>query len=188
MKKLLFIGLFLGIFNVQGQTVFELQQQIIVLEQQKALLQEKVDFSDLYNNASTEVKTFNSNFEFKVIECRGNSIDQTVEMTVTIKHSLPHQQLDLFTGSKKPVAYGEMGNNYEFKDATFPDARSGMGTKTFSSPTNLLIQGKLVFRNVLPQTEKFSLVNGIFQFKNKDGGGNRAKGEFEIRNLSINWN
>jgi len=189
MKKLLFIGLLLiGTFTVKSQTVTELQEQITVLEQQKELLQEKVNFCDLYNNAETEVKTFNSNFEFKVLECVGNSIEQTVEITVTIKHSLPHQKLELFTGSKKPVAYGETGNNYDFKEATFPNASSVFGALSFNSPTNLLIQGKLVFRNVLPQTEKLSLVNGIFQFKNKDGNGNRAKGEFEIRNLNINWN
>lgn len=140
----------------------------------------------MYNNSDTsQTKSFSSYFEFKVIECKGNTTDQTVELTVTIKHSLPNQELDLYTITKKPMAYGETGNNYEFKSATFSEDRFSIGS-IFYVPTNLLIQGKLVFRNILPQTKKLSLINGTFEFKNKDGGGNRDEGEFEIRNLIIN--
>ncbi len=189
MKKILFLGLIISSLSAKSQTVAELQEQITILEQQNQVLKEKVDFCDLYNNSEvSDTKSFNSNFEFKVIECKGNAIEQTVELAVTIKHSLPHQQLDLYTGSKKPIAYSETGSNYEFKSASFPESGTGFGTESFYVPTNLLIQGKLIFRNVLPQTEKLSLINGTFQFKNKDGGGNREKGEFEIRNLNINWN
>ena len=174
---------------VKAQTVAELQQQITILEQQKMVLEEKVDFCDLYNSSDTsETKTFNSNFEFKVIECKGNSIDQTVELTITIKHSLPNQKLKIWTGREKPIAYGETGTNYDYKSVKFPDSRSSFGAEEFNSPTNLLIQGKLTFRNILPQTAKLSLVNGTVKFENKDGGGNKGEGKFEIRNLNINWN
>lgn len=189
MKKIIFLGLIISSLTVNSQTISELQAKITVLEQQKTVLEEKVDFCELYNNSNvSDTKSFNSNFEFKVIECKGNSIEQTVELTITIKHSLPHQQLDLFIGNQKPIAYGETGNNYEFKSANFPESKKLMGSESFFVPTNLLIQGKIVFRNILPQTEKLKLVNGTFQFKNKDGLGNKGTGEFEIKNLVINWN
>ena len=187
MKKLLLIGLLFSVFKGNAQTLTALKKQIEVLEQKYKLLQDKIHFCEMYNDLSKEVKSFNANFEFKVIECKGNSLDQTVEITITIKHGLPHQQLELYTGAMKPIAYGELGNNYEFKGAKFPNVIHTYGLATFFVPTNLLIQGILVFRNVLPQTEKFSLVNGTFTFKNKDGGGNFSKGEFEIRNLKIDW-
>ena len=188
MKKILFLGLIISSLTVSSQTIAELQQQITILEQQQIVLQEKVDFCDLYNNSDiSETKTFNSNFEFKVLECKGNSIDQTVELTVTIKHSLPNQQLNIWTGREKPIAYGETGNSYDFKSVKFPNSRASIGSEQFDSPTNLLIQGKITFRNILPQTEKLSLVNGTIQFRNKDGGGNKAQGTFEIKNLNINW-
>ncbi len=184
-KEILFLGLIVSSLSVKSQTVAELQEQITILKQQNQVLQEKVDFCDLYNNSEvSDTKSFNSNFELKVIECKGNSIEQTVELAITIKHSLPHQYLKLYTWSKKPIAYSETGSNYEFKSASFPGATS----TSFYVPTNLLIQGKLIFRNVLPQTEKLSLINGTFRFENKDGGGNSEEGEFEIRNLNINWN
>lgn len=189
MKKILFLGLIFSSITATSQTISELQQQITILEQQKSILQEKIDFCDLYNNSDvSETTTFNSNFEFKVIECKGNSIDQTVELTITIKHSLPNQKIKIWTGSEKPVAYGETGKNYDFKSINFPDSRGGFGAEEFNSPTNLLLQGKLTFRNILPQTAKLSLVNGTVEFENKDGGGSKGKGKFEIRNLNINWN
>ena len=189
MKKILFLGLIVSSLTVKGQTITELQQQITILEQQKTVLQEKVDFCDLYNNSDvSETKTFNSNFEFKVIECKENSIDQTIELTITIKHSLPNQKLNIWTGREKAIAYGETSTSYDFKSVKFPNSRSSFGAEGFNSSTNLLIQGKLTFRNILPQTEKLSLVNGAVKFENKDGGGNKAQGKFEIRNLNINWN
>lgn len=189
MKKILFLGLVISSFILQSQTVQELQKQIEILEQQKTVLQEKVNFCNLYNNSDvSETKTFNSKFEFKVIECEGNSIDQTVELTITIKHSLPNQQINIWTGIEKPTAYGETGTSYDFKSVKFPNSKSYFASEEFNSPTNLLIQGKLKFRNILPQTKKLSLVNGTVEFKNKDGGGNKAQGKFEIRNLNINWN
>lgn len=181
MKKILFLGLIISSITATSQTISELQQQITILEQQKIVLEEKVDFCDLYNSSDTsETKTFNSNFELKVIECIGNSTDQTVEVIVTIKHLLPHQQLYL----SSTIAYGETGDSFKFKNSMF----AGSNSKVIYIPTNLLLKGKLTYRNVLPQTEKLKLVNGTISFKNKDGGENNGKGEFEIRNLNINWN
>lgn len=190
MKQLLFISAFFLLLTAKSQTISELQQKITQLEQKITVLNEKVNFCDLYNHSDvSKVKTFSSAFELKLLECKGNSIEQTVEITFTLKHSLPHQQMDLYTGREKPIAYSEVGNSFDFKSSFFPNSKSTMvETERFILPTNQLIQGKLIFRNVLPQTEKLSLVTGTFEFHNNDGYGNPGKGEFEIKNLTINWN
>jgi hypothetical protein len=187
MKKTLLTALIIGTFSLNAQTVSELKEKVKVLKQQNERLQEKATFCDSYNTVNSEVKTFDQNFEFTVLECKGNALDQTVTVTITIKHNLPHQQLSLYTGTKKPFAYGETGNNYDYKNAIFPGGINKTGVIIFSSPTNILLKGTIIFRNVLPQTEKLSLVNGTFAFKNIDGGGNSSTGEFEVRNLNISW-
>ena len=183
MKKFLLLGLIIisiiGMAN--AQTTTELKQKITVLEQKNKALEDKLTFCELYSQSDvSEVKSFNSNFEFKVLECRGNTNEQTVEIEVTIKHSMPNQKLFL----DKSIAYGETGSSYEFKNSYFSESTR---YSSFLIPTNMLIKGKLVYRNILPQTEKLSLVSGTFYFENKDGGGNNGMGDFEIRNLTIKW-
>ncbi len=189
MKKLLVVlVVILTSISAQSQSISKLKKEISILKQQNKALKEKVVFCKLYNNSNVnEVKSFSPNFDFKVLECSGNSIEQTVEIVFTIKHNLPNQRLGLWTGQEKPIAYGETGKSYKYKEAKLPNASSMGWSLNFSCPTGLLIQGKLIFRNVLPQTEKFKLVKGGFDFCNEDGGDNKGKGRFEIRNININW-
>ena len=121
-----------------------------MLEQQNERLVEKVSFCEIYNNSNlSDIKSFSPNYEFKVIDCKGNVSEQTVSVTVTLKHSLPHQSVKLFIGSQKPIAYGETGNSFEYKEAEFPQSSGIMGYQSFNMPTDILIKGTLVFRNVL---------------------------------------
>ncbi len=183
MKRFLCLVLLTVIFTAQGQTKKELQEKIKFLE-------EKVKLCELYNSSPiAEVLPFSSDFEFKVLECRGNKIGQTVDIIFTIKHSLPHQKIDFYTGSERPIAYNEMGDAYEFKSVEFPNSQDGWNsTVTFILPTNILVKGKLTFKNVLPQTEKFAFVSGALKFKDRDAEyGEDKEGRFEIRNLKIDW-
>lgn len=183
--------LFLTIISLtlKAQTIEELKQKISVLEQDNQRLKEKISFCDLYNKSGQiESKSFSSKFDFKVLACRGNRIDQIVEIDILLKHNLPHQEMQLFTGSKAPVAYGETGEAFDLKEAKFSQSKGGFGVEKFIIPTGVPIKGKLTFRNILPGTDKLSLITGIFEFENQDGGGNDGQGTFEIKNLTINWN
>ncbi|WP_158974937.1 hypothetical protein [Cellulophaga sp. L1A9] len=189
MKKVLIVALLLYGMGLKAQELTELKKKIELLGDQNSRLQEKIDFCSIYEKSNDiDIKSFNTNFDLKILQCVGNSSDQTVEVVFTMKHALVHQAMTLYTGSDKPMAYGETGNSYVFKGAEFPESGSGMsGYQRFKLPTGILIKGKLIFRNVLPQTKKFTLVNGKVIFENEDGGKDRGKGVFEIRNLTINW-
>ena len=183
MKKILTILFltFIGL-TLKSQTTEELKQKITALEEDNQRLKEKVSFCDLYNKSSqTESKSFNSKFDFKILECRGNRIDQIVEIDILIKHSLPHQEMQLYTGSKAPVAYGESGEAFELKEANFSQSKGRSGVEKFIIPTSVPIKGTLTFRNILPETDKLSLITGIFEFENQYGGSNNGQGTFENR-------
>ena len=190
MKKIVIVLFSVALcLTLKAQTIEELKQKVSILKQDNQRLKEKVSFCDLYSNSNQiESKSFSSKFDFKVLECRGNRIDQIVEIDILLKHNLPHQQMQLFTGSKAPVAYGETGEAFELKEAMFSQSKSKYGVEEFIIPTGVPIKGTLTFRNILPGTNKLSLITGIFEFENQDGGGNDGQGAFEIKNLAINWN
>lgn len=175
-------------FTITSQTSQELQNELKVLEQKIAALNEKLVFCDMYSKTEiVDIKNFNPKFEFKVIGCIGNSSTQTVDVIVTIKHALPNQQMRLNLNNKKPMAYSETGTTYGYKSSLFAGEGESLGSLVFQAPTNLLIQGKITFRNILPQTEKIALVTGGMNNENADGGGDKSEGQFEIRNLTITW-
>lgn len=190
MKKSLTVLFLLSLaLALKAQNPEALKQRISILEEENERLKEKINFCDLYNQSrQTESKSFSSKFDLRILECRGNRIDQIVEIDLLINHNLPHQEMKLFTGSKAPVAYGETGEAFELKEAQFSQSKSGYGVEKFIVPTGVPIKGTLTFRNVLPGTSKLSLVTGIFEFENQDGGSNEGQGTFEIKNLTINWN
>lgn len=190
MKVSLLFFFFLTSLFVNAQSTQELQSENQKLKQQISRLEEKVQFCEMYEKSSTiETRSFNENFDFKVLSCVGNSIEQTVKIEVFIEqNSLPNQKLSLWIGSKKPIAYDETGKGYEYKEGFFPQASDMMGTLTFSLYTGVGVRGTIIFRNVLPQTDRFKLVTGTFENQNADGAGNKGEGPFEIKNLIITWN
>ncbi len=136
----------------------------------------------------TCIKSFSPNFEFNVLECRGHKIEKKVDIILTIKHSLPNQKMKFYKASRDVVAYGEMGNSYKFKNFEFPNSEwSWINQRAFVLPTNVLLKGKLTFENISPKAKKLVFVGGTIGFENKDGGGDKGEGRFEIRNLKIDW-
>ena len=184
------VSCFVISISTYGQTCEEVKKENIKLKQQITRLEEKVAFSELYDKSGgIQTKSFNPNFDLKVLSCVGNPTDQTVRVEILLtQNNLPNQSVCLWTGQKKPIAYGEMGNGYEYKEAVFPQGRNlGLGLLEFPMFTGTSVKGYIVFRNVLSQTDKFKLVTGTFESKNSDGNTKQGEGQFEIRNLAINW-
>ncbi len=185
--KLLFC-LIVASLTLSAQTTETLKKEIERLLEENTRLREKLEFCDVFNHSNQfETKSFSSKFDFKVLACKGLRIDQVVEIEVLITHNLPHQKMSLYTGSEAPVAYGEMGDSFELREVKFSHSKTGFGVERFMAPTGIPIKGKLTFRNILPSTDRLSLVTGTFLFQNQDGGGNEGEGSFEIRNLTIDW-
>lgn len=187
MKKtalsLLFITLSLGF--VLAQSTEQLKAEIEKLKQENKYLQHKADFCNLYSQSDKyDVKSFNENYEVKILEVIGNKNEQTVDIIFTLKHEIPNQRITLDVRSF--VAYDETGNSYPLKLADFSGNKNDLYVYQ-DVPTDVLIQGKLTFRNILSKTDRLKKVSGIIITKNKDGGDNKKEGEVEFTNLVINW-
>lgn len=186
--SILSICLFISIHMI-GQDhieIIEKTQQTTDQILQEGKKNSSSDSSQVSKN--TTVKSFNPIFEFKLLGCTGNTREQTVTIEVLISQkTLPNLELLLWTGSKKPVAYDESGNGYDYKEAFFPQGKDRAIIYVMPLFTDVPIKGKIVFRNVLPATERFRFVTGSIEFKNADGQGNDGHGMFEIRNLTIDW-
>ncbi len=133
------------------------------------------------------VSSFNSGYSFAIMSCTGDSASQTVEVVIALKHGLPNQSLNVDTRSV--IAYDGNGNAYSLKSIEFPNGSDGFHDYDWNIPTNILVKGKLVFRNVLPKTTKMELIEGAIRTKNSDGGiyDYSYTPKFKIRNLPITW-
>lgn len=186
MKKIILTSLFLSfLIVIHAQTVDELKKEIEKLETENTILRNKANFCDLYSQSNKyEVKSFHEKFELKVLKIVGNKNEQTVDVFFTLKHSLPNQKLTISVSSYK--AYDEMGNSYSSKTIEFSENKSS--SYVFQTiPYNQLMQGKITFRNVLPNIDRFSKVTGTIQTENADSGDNKTSGNIELANTLIQW-
>lgn len=188
MKKasILLILCLAAILSGKAQSVEQLKSEIEKLQQENKVLKNKADFCNLYSQSDKyEVKSFNENYEVKVLEVVGNKNDQTVDIIFTLRHEIPNQKITLH--GDEFVAYDETGNSYPYKQADF-SGNKGVGSYVFHViPTDVLIQGKLTFRNILSKTDRLKKVTGRIDTENNDGGDNKRKGDIEFTNLLINW-
>lgn len=186
MKRVtLLLILALGFSFSFAQSTEQLKAEIEKLKQENKILQNKADFCNLYSQSDKyEVKSFNENYEVKVLEVIGNKNEQTVDIFFTLRHEIPNQKITLDGSSF--VAYNETGSSYSLKLADF----SGNKNEYYvfhTIPTDVLIQGKLTFRNILSKTDRLKKVSGKIITENKDGGDNKKEGEVEFTNLLIDW-
>ncbi len=186
MKKVILTSLFLSfLFVMHAQTVDELKKKIEKLETENTILQNKANFCDLFSQSDKyKVKSFHEKFELKILKIIGNKNEQTVDIFLTLRHSLPNQKLTINISSYK--AYDEMGNAYSSKLIEFSENKSNSYVFQII-PYNQLIQGKITFRNVLPNIDRFSKVSGTIETENADGGDNKTTGNIELINTLIQW-
>ncbi|MDO5665955.1 MAG: hypothetical protein Q4G63_11960 [Bacteroidia bacterium] len=188
MKKTILIIVAFALFTSFGysQSVEQLKQEVEKLTQENKTLKHKADFCNLYSQSDKyEVKSFNENYEVKVLSVIGNKNDQTVDILFTLRHEIPNQKITLH--GDEFVAYDETGNSYTLKAADFSGNKGVGGYVYHVIPTDVLIQGKLTFRNILSKTDRLKKVSGRIDTENNDGGDNKQKGEVEFTNLLINW-
>ena len=184
-KATIFLLLVASISISYGQSVEQLKSEIEKLKHENKVLQNKADFCDIYSKANQyEVKSFDKNFDVKVLEVIGNKNEQTVDIVFTLKHEIPNQKLT-FRGSEF-VAYDEIGNTYYLKLMEVAGNKSENYLFPII-PTDQLMQGKITFRNILSKTDRLKKVRAKIETENNDGGGNKATGELELTNLVIQW-
>lgn len=138
----------------------------------------------------TCIKSFSSYYDFEVWECIGDPITRTVEVIVSVKHNLPHQEVAFH--ERGFSAYDENGNGFRVKEFKFPKssymAMFG-GFLSFDCPTGVRIKGKIILENIPPSSKEFKLIEGDVSYDNKDRNGYsmKDKGHYKIKNLIINW-
>jgi len=135
-------------------------------------------------NPEVEVKSFNNNFDFKILSCKGKSEDQTVTIEFLILHHQVHKSVSLDVGNAK--AYDISGNEFSGKSGFLGNDYAGRYSHT-KIPTNIPFKGTITFKNILPSVEMFKFVSLPFSQENFDGGGDSSEGYAEIKNLKIEW-
>lgn len=137
------------------------------------------------------VQSFNKNFEFKVLDCIGDPVKQTVEVTVGLKNKMRNKLVSFSCNkSNYSYAYDDDKHIFEIKEIKFPNSKtSHTNYENFYSPTGVMLKGKIVFRNVLPSVKKFKKVSGYVTFQNEHINSLEEvkKSWYGIKNLKINW-
>lgn len=186
MKKLFLILATITItIALNAQTTEQLKKEIEQLKQENKVLQNKADFCELFSKSDKyTVKSFNENYKVNVLKVIGNKNEQTVDIIFTLQHEIANQNLTLDVRSF--AAYDEMGNAYSLKLADFSGNKDNLFVFQII-PTDVLIQGKLTFRNILSKTDRLKKVAGKIETKNQDGEDNKYLGDLEFTNLLIDW-
>lgn len=170
MKKTFFFSIFLFATNIIFSQNFE----------KKCLV---------YNEIDSNVTTSNTNNSLQItpIKIVGNKKAQTVEIEFLVKHSLVNQILEIHTQSGAPFAYDLLGNGYKFESISFPNIQNGFGTKNVELPSEINVRGKVIFNNVHPRIDYFSLIKLDYYLHNIGDFNNHQTYKFEAKNLVIDW-
>lgn len=168
-----------------------LKNAVKALKQDTSYLRSVTNTCDLVEKSkNNDVINSNKNLRFELLSVKGDRNLQTVQVDFFISHSLPHQSFDLHIGDGKPKAWDLLGTMFDFKNATFANNNSSafnFGVIKVLVPTDVRIKGTIIFRNVLPSTDKFSLVKLNYNLYNSDGGLGTDTYTIELKNLGIIW-
>jgi hypothetical protein len=139
-------------------------------------------------NQEVEVKSFNDDFNVKVLGVTGNREMQTVRIEFLIQHSEVHKNVCVSAMKNETKAFDGVGTEYNPKEVGL-----GTSTQTVSRacnlvPTGVAVKGFIVLRNVLPKVEALKIITIKVTFKNNDGGFKEETGTLEISNAAITWN
>jgi hypothetical protein len=170
--------------NSSATEIAQLKERISALKQDSAFIHEKLDFYEKMN-ADTEysVSSFSSQFEVKVLSCKGDRGAQTVQVEYVIKHRKVNQKVG--SSHSGCQAYDEIGNAFEIDNISL--GTDYIDYRQVLVPTDVAIKGTVTFKRILGGTEKFKQVNIFMSTSDADGGTNRIEGITSIKNLKINW-
>lgn len=183
MRTLYLFAILLLSTSAIGQTnasCEKLSKENTALKNKLIFLEEKVKFSEAFNNDSViQIKSFNSDYEFKVIACKGNTNSQTVKVEVLVTLISTNQKLAAMSYGSKAI--DNLGREYSCK-LTFIGSQQS-GNDLF---TNIPVLITMEFPSVMPQTEKFELVSMTLANRKPDQDLSKFSST-EIRNIPILW-
>lgn len=155
----------------------------------KLLSNTTADFTD----NSTKIKSFNSNFDVKLVSADGDVNQQTVTLTFLISHKLIHQEV-CFNGNEHSKLYDFNGNEYNGKKISVGNA--GMSKSIFGGadyscskiPTNIPVKGKVIFNKILPTVKEFSYSDIKVGYRPFDSDSYEyTYGNIEVNNIKVDW-
>ena len=119
-------------------------------------------------------------YEISLNSCIGNANLQTVTVTFTLQHELPHQRFYVLSNNTKAYVNGNI--------CTWSMTKMGGQKINYAViPTKTAVSCEVTFRNVLPSSEALKTFFVNVTSANADGGGNRQSGIIEMHDVAITW-
>lgn len=164
-----------------------LKKKIEDLKQDTVFLKNKLAFfNTITGDHEYSVTSFSSDFDFKVVSCKGDRAAQTVKVEFVVHHKRVNQKMRI-SASSYVKAYDELGHAFGYKEVSLGNVTNSEAIYGVVVPTDIDVRGYLLFRGVLGGTEKFKLIEIPAESGDQDGGGNEVEGKFTIKDIKINW-
>jgi hypothetical protein len=128
-------------------------------------------------NTEMTVKSFDPNFEVKVLSIIGSINEQTVTVTFLISHKLVHQNVSFYPYGENGLLYDFNGNVYGFKS---------YDSQNDKIPTKVPVKKSITFKQILPEVKKFSFMSLKVNFRPIENYNNES-GSIEVSNLKVDW-
>lgn len=188
MKKLIVLAVVIFPLLSKAQTKINCDALVAenqALRQDTTFLKEKLAYFEKINSSGDLIVTsFSSQFDVKVLACKGDRGAQTVKVDFVIRHKKANQYFSVKGYGSK--AYDEIGNSFSAK-------LMSIGTKQESNmasdevPTDIDVKGFVTFRGVIGGTDELKLVQISVSSMDSDGYANQLEGKIDIRNIKIDW-
>lgn len=134
------------------------------------------------------VKSINTGVEMYITGCKGNKASQTATVYYSFyNRQSPMQQIIVnpWANGKSNAIDGE-GNNYNF-DKNYLGTTISNGVIEKVLPTNLILNGSISFKNVLPATTSLALASIPLSIKSWKGSSYEFNDMVQLKNLAIDW-
>lgn len=169
-----------------------LKKKIEALKQDTTFLKGKLAyFNTLTGDHEYSVTSFSSDFDLKVVSCKGDRAAQTVKVEFVVHHKRINQIIGIGNqdGNHPTMAYDEVGNTIRPTDMLLgASGNSFLGPPPPTSvPTDIDVRGYILFSGILGGTEMLKLIEMYGQSRNQHDGENMVSGVITIKNLKINW-
>ena len=163
-----------------AQEIFMLREQIKSIDSCH-YNHEKYKFSEAINNdTNTVIKSPWDFMKFNMLSAEGNRDEQTVTVTLLLTNSGLHQKL--YLDSYNCEAIDALGNS-----SVNQKVKVGSGNHTGTAYTNMPVRIQLIFKGVMPGTEKFNFIALHMSSTDANARGAADKKRIEISNVQINW-
>ncbi|MCF8414613.1 MAG: hypothetical protein K9G40_00110 [Crocinitomicaceae bacterium] len=145
------------------------------LYQNNTYLFEKLSYHNTLAGAQNQLKSFDSNFEIKVLSCTGNTNSQEVTLELVYVNKTTNKNLLHFQASS--VATDGIGQTYNIN---LPRMEKLLLTG---------IETRVVYKiqAIMPGTDTLSAVSISCRANNPNGGAQPQPTLTEIRNIKITW-